>query len=102
VTLDHTLEGCAVNTEQTRGCLFVAARVCEHALDVAALDDCEREQIFTGFAFMRRARLLSCLKNRRVLRAAYAFGQIFGAHNAITERDGTHHSVFQFAYVAGP
>ena len=34
MTLDHTLKGRAINTEQSRRCLFVAARGCEYALDM--------------------------------------------------------------------
>src|SRR5215212_10227857 len=72
MTLDHTLKGCAVDAEQSRCRLFVAARRSQHARDVAALNDREREQLLAFIRLFGRQRIY-LLSNRRSDRRAFAY-----------------------------
>src|SRR2546421_5829344 len=101
VALDHAFERLAVNAEDARGVLLVAARVREDARDVAPLDLGERGPFF---ARGRQVRLgggrLFFLLRRSVV--AHALRQVFGPHDVAAQGDGTHHSVLKLAHVAGP
>ena len=48
VSLDHAIEGFAIDRENTRRGLFVSARVFQHAGNVASLDYRQRDQVATG------------------------------------------------------
>ena len=48
VSLDHAIEGFAVDSENTRGSLFVSARMFQHTGNVASLDYGERDQVAIG------------------------------------------------------
>jgi len=48
VSLDHAIEGFAIDSEDTRRSLFVSARVFQHTGNVASLDYGERDQVVTG------------------------------------------------------
>ena len=48
VSLDHAIEGFAIDSEDTRRSLFVSARVFQHTGNVAPLDYRERDQVVIG------------------------------------------------------
>jgi len=48
VSLDHAIEGFAIDSENTRRSLFVSARVFQHTGYVASLDYGERDQVVIG------------------------------------------------------
>ena len=104
VALDHTLERLAVNVQEPRGGLFVAARVGEDARDIAPFDFGERRP----FSRLFRPALADDVACGRVVGGfgpvlfAYAFGQIVRADCVVAQGCGAHDGIFKFAYVAGP
>ena len=55
VSLDHAIEGLAIDRENTRRGLFVSASVFQHALNMASLDGRERDQIVIGVLSLSRS-----------------------------------------------
>src|ERR1044072_3397837 len=85
VALNHALEGRAVDAEQTRGGLLVAARVGEHARDVASLQLREREERLVGW------------RRWSVVRVGLVRGRVVGAEGCGTfvRRSGLAHALWQ-------
>src|SRR2546423_7658529 len=101
VAFNHALEGLAVDAEQPRGGLLVAARMREHARDVATLDLRERRPFFVTLLDVQPGGSVRFIQGRTA-EVAYTLGQVFGAHRGIAEGCGAHDGVLQLAYVAGP